>query len=97
MGLGFGLGGGYSDCERIFNPASIPGFVIVPSSSSTTPPPPTAVSPFAFLDSTISAVKKEASQVMGKESKAVDEKVAAAPVGKVAEKVEVVKDNKRAV
>lgn len=28
MGLGFGLGQGYSDAERVFNPAAIPGFVI---------------------------------------------------------------------
>ncbi|SCZ95343.1 BZ3500_MvSof-1268-A1-R1_Chr11-2g03446 [Microbotryum saponariae] len=28
VGLGFGLGQGYSDCERVFNPAAVPGFVI---------------------------------------------------------------------
>ncbi|KAK4046970.1 Mitochondrial inner membrane organizing system component [Microbotryomycetes sp. JL221] len=28
LGLGFGFGQGYSDCERVFNPASVPGFKI---------------------------------------------------------------------
>ncbi|GAA5972401.1 hypothetical protein JCM11641_001827 [Rhodosporidiobolus odoratus] len=28
VGLGFGAGQGYSDCERVFNPAAVPGFKI---------------------------------------------------------------------
>ncbi|BGP42664.1 Mitochondrial inner membrane organizing system component [Rhodotorula kratochvilovae] len=28
LGLGFGFGQGYSDCERVFNPAAVPGFKI---------------------------------------------------------------------
>lgn len=28
LGLGFGLGQGYADCERVFNPAAVPGFRI---------------------------------------------------------------------
>jgi hypothetical protein len=28
LGLGFGIGQGYSDCERVFNPAAVPGFRI---------------------------------------------------------------------
>lgn len=28
LGLGFGFGQGYSDCERVFNPAAVPGFRI---------------------------------------------------------------------
>ncbi|GAA5996012.1 Mic10p [Rhodotorula paludigena] len=28
LGLGFGFGQGYSDCERVFNPAAVPGFKV---------------------------------------------------------------------
>ncbi|KAM0748782.1 DUF543-domain-containing protein [Meredithblackwellia eburnea MCA 4105] len=37
VGIGFGLGQSYSDCERVFNPAAVPGFTIAgqtPGSSS---------------------------------------------------------------
>ncbi|KAK0564904.1 Mitochondrial inner membrane organizing system component [Tilletia horrida] len=34
IGTGFGLGSGYTDCERSFNPISVPGVRIVPASSS---------------------------------------------------------------
>ncbi|KAK0546574.1 Mitochondrial inner membrane organizing system component [Tilletia horrida] len=34
IGTGFGLGSGYTDCERSFNPVSVPGVRIVPASSS---------------------------------------------------------------
>ncbi|TNY21134.1 hypothetical protein DMC30DRAFT_416338 [Rhodotorula diobovata] len=28
LGLGFGAGQGYADCERVFNPAAVPGFKV---------------------------------------------------------------------
>lgn len=31
LGTGFGLGAGYTDCERSFNPVSVPGVRIVPA------------------------------------------------------------------
>ncbi|CAD6890308.1 unnamed protein product [Tilletia controversa] len=34
IGTGFGLGSGYTDCERSFNPVSVPGVRIVPASGS---------------------------------------------------------------
>lgn len=78
MGLGFGLGQGYSDAQRIFNPAAIPGFVILPPLPAGSPSASTPVantSPFAFLDTTIAAVKTEAAKI-GKEVKVVEAKVA---------------------
>jgi inner membrane organizing system protein 1 len=33
LGTGFGLGSGYTDCERSFAPVAVPGVRIVPSSS----------------------------------------------------------------
>ncbi|KAI5475531.1 DUF543-domain-containing protein [Pseudohyphozyma bogoriensis] len=39
MGLGFGLGQGYSDCERVFNPAAVPGFVVKNGAAPATPAP----------------------------------------------------------
>jgi inner membrane organizing system protein 1 len=86
MGIGFGLGQGYSDAERIFNPAAIPGFVIAPAfPSSPSPPAASSSSPFGLIDSTIEAVKKEASKI-GKEVAVVDEKITQ-EVKKVEEKI----------
>ncbi|KAE8244753.1 hypothetical protein A4X13_0g6299 [Tilletia indica] len=38
IGTGFGLGSGYTDCERSFNPVSVPGVRIVPASGSSSSP-----------------------------------------------------------
>jgi inner membrane organizing system protein 1 len=46
MGLGFGLGQGYSDAERIFNPAAVPGFVIAPAAGAA--PAAVSLSPLSF-------------------------------------------------
>lgn len=56
VGLGFGLGQGYSDCERVFNPAAIPGFKIASASAAdpTRPaPPPSAYANFAPLSANL--------------------------------------------
>ena len=46
--MGFGAGQGYSDCERVFNPASIPGFVIAPSEGVVVSSPPLLPHPPSF-------------------------------------------------
>ncbi|GAA5862424.1 hypothetical protein JCM3774_002512 [Rhodotorula dairenensis] len=46
LGLGFGIGQGYSDCERVFNPAAIPGFKIQGAEKSS---PFQLSSPFAAV------------------------------------------------
>ncbi|KDN49933.1 DUF543-domain-containing protein [Tilletiaria anomala UBC 951] len=33
LGTGFGMGSGYTDCERMFNPVAVPGVRIVPAKS----------------------------------------------------------------
>ncbi|BGP19234.1 hypothetical protein JCM10213_007031 [Rhodosporidiobolus nylandii] len=43
LGLGFGAGQGYSDCERVFNPAAVPGFKIAGEAKAS---PFTLSSPF---------------------------------------------------
>ncbi|GAA6010847.1 hypothetical protein JCM10207_003957 [Rhodosporidiobolus poonsookiae] len=43
LGLGFGIGQGYSDCERVFNPAAVPGFRIAGENKAS---PFTLSSPF---------------------------------------------------
>ncbi|KOS14809.1 hypothetical protein Malapachy_1038 [Malassezia pachydermatis] len=40
LGTGFGLGAGYTDCERSFNPVSVPGVRILPLSQTTAHPQP---------------------------------------------------------
>jgi len=37
IGLGFGLGRSYGDCDRQFNPNSVPGWRLSKPSSSSTP------------------------------------------------------------
>ncbi|GAA5901837.1 hypothetical protein JCM5296_002086 [Sporobolomyces johnsonii] len=37
LGLGFGAGQGYSDCERVFNPAAIPGYRIAGQDKAASP------------------------------------------------------------
>lgn len=39
LGTGFGLGAGYTDCERSFNPVAVPGVRILPASSNVVVPP----------------------------------------------------------
>jgi len=38
LGTGFGLGAGYTDCERSFNPVSVPGVRLVPASEALAKP-----------------------------------------------------------
>lgn len=38
LGTGFGLGSGYTDCERSFNPVSVPGVRIVPANEAVAKP-----------------------------------------------------------
>ncbi|GAA5929000.1 hypothetical protein JCM1841_005606 [Sporobolomyces salmonicolor] len=37
LGLGFGAGQGYSDCERVFNPAAVPGYRIAGQEKAASP------------------------------------------------------------
>ncbi|KAJ3909576.1 hypothetical protein F5879DRAFT_791201, partial [Lentinula edodes] len=37
LSTGFGAGAAYSDCDRSFNPARIPGTRIIPAASSASP------------------------------------------------------------
>lgn len=37
LGTGFGLGAGYTDCERSFNPVSVPGVRLVPMGTHEVP------------------------------------------------------------
>ncbi|GAA6033159.1 hypothetical protein JCM8097_002974 [Rhodosporidiobolus ruineniae] len=46
LGLGFGIGQGYSDCERVFNPAAVPGFKIAGEQTAS---PFTLSSPFTSV------------------------------------------------
>ncbi|GAA5910196.1 hypothetical protein JCM6882_001769 [Rhodosporidiobolus microsporus] len=46
LGLGFGIGQGYSDCERVFNPAAVPGFRIAGEAKAS---PFTLSSPFSVV------------------------------------------------
>ena len=39
LGTGFGLGAGYTDCERSFNPVAVPGVRILPSTANVAVPP----------------------------------------------------------
>ena len=39
LGTGFGLGAGYTDCERSFNPVAVPGVRILPSNANVAVPP----------------------------------------------------------
>ncbi|KAL8277806.1 hypothetical protein RQP46_009789 [Phenoliferia psychrophenolica] len=61
MGLGFGIGQGYSDCERVFNPAAVPGFVIAGQDPKSATAPYAKFNPFA--SSTASDVKAKAAEV----------------------------------
>ncbi|WFC94287.1 Mitochondrial inner membrane organizing system component [Malassezia brasiliensis] len=38
LGTGFGLGAGYTDCERSFNPVAVPGVRVIPSSAAANVP-----------------------------------------------------------
>lgn len=38
LGTGFGLGAGYTDCERSFNPVAVPGVRLVPASEAAASP-----------------------------------------------------------
>ncbi|SCV73484.1 BQ2448_7410 [Microbotryum intermedium] len=66
VGLGFGLGQGYSDCERVFNPVAVPGFVIAKDAK----PQPSPYATFNPFGSKASDVKDKseakASQVVDK-------------------------------
>ena len=71
------LGQGYSDCERVFNPAAVPGFTIVssPSSSSASPLSPSSPSVFSTIKQEIvKDVKLVKEQVIGSVDK-VENKV----------------------
>ncbi|GAA5821702.1 hypothetical protein JCM11251_000982 [Rhodosporidiobolus azoricus] len=46
LGLGFGIGQGYSDCERVFNPAAVPGFRVAGETKAS---PFTLQSPFSVV------------------------------------------------
>ncbi|PWN93798.1 hypothetical protein FA10DRAFT_31671 [Acaromyces ingoldii] len=41
LGTGFGLGSGWTDCERSFNPVAVPGVRILPSAAAATANPST--------------------------------------------------------
>lgn len=38
LGTGFGLGSGYTDCERSFNPVAVPGVRILPAGTDVSAP-----------------------------------------------------------
>lgn len=57
VGLGFGAGQGYSDCERVFNPAAIPGFKIASDPSKPSP------SPYANFAPLSANLKEKAAEV----------------------------------
>ncbi|GAA5929491.1 Mic10p [Sporobolomyces koalae] len=96
LGLGFGFGQGYSDCERVFNPAAIPGYRIHGEADK-------AASPFTLNRSTSSApAAAEASKKLESATQQTKSKVselvqqakvkASEAAAKVEDKAEQVKD-----
>ncbi|GAA5988909.1 hypothetical protein JCM10908_006225 [Rhodotorula pacifica] len=60
LGLGFGIGQGYSECERVFNPAAVPGFKIQGAEKSS---PFQLSSPFAAVSPSQSSAIRPGPQV----------------------------------
>ncbi|GAA5866635.1 hypothetical protein JCM1840_002414 [Sporobolomyces johnsonii] len=104
LGLGFGAGQGYSDCERVFNPAAIPGYRIAGQDkaaspftlsspfSSVSPSQSSAPSPSPAVESVSVKVQDAVSSAKSKASDA-----ASAAQEKASEVVDQAKDKAAAV
>ncbi|POY76276.1 hypothetical protein BMF94_0471 [Rhodotorula taiwanensis] len=60
LGLGFGIGQGYADCERVFNPAAVPGFKVQGQEKAS---PFQLSSPFAAVSPSQSSAVRPGPQV----------------------------------
>lgn len=67
LGTGFGLGASYTDCERSFNPVSVPGVRVIPSSAATAAP-----------DSQMGKIQQRVGELFGQAKEETEQKVPAA-------------------
>ncbi|WFC97858.1 Mitochondrial inner membrane organizing system component [Malassezia yamatoensis] len=67
LGTGFGLGSGYTDCERSFNPVAVPGVRVLPANAKPSVP-----------ESQMGKIQQRVGELVGKAKDETDEKVAPA-------------------
>ncbi|KAI3627247.1 MIC10 [Malassezia furfur] len=67
LGTGFGLGAGYTDCERSFNPVAVPGVRVIPSSAAANVP-----------DTQMGKIQQRVGELFGQAKEETEEKVPAA-------------------
>lgn len=69
LGTGFGLGAGYTDCERSFNPVSVPGVRLIPA----------AVAGYEVPESQFGRVQQRVGELFGKARSEAQDKVSRDP------------------
>lgn len=79
LGTGFGLGSGWTDCERSFNPVAIPGVRVLNSTSSIQQTQPSVMERLgAKTSSLVDRSKDQANAALGQGKEKANEAVDAA-------------------